>query len=152
MNESSTINVDDDKLMKQYEILTNIYNGRLSALQNILTIQSVFISAAILVIFSDLNGINILISRNGAFDRGGVYTVVILSTISFIISLFSLVSFMVQWNNCESLRKKLLKYEIRLKIDRINERSGLKIPLLLSAIILLISTVIFLVILIQILI
>lgn len=148
MNKNIETNKEDNKMMQQYEILTNSYNGRLSALQNILTIQSVFTSAAILIIFSDLNGIDVLTNSNCNNFQNDAVAVLILSIISFIISLFSFISFIVQWKNCSFIRKRLAEYEDSLGIDPINEKSGLRIPLSLSAIILLISTVVFLIILI----
>lgn len=149
MNKNIEANKEENKMMQQYEILTNTYNGRLSGLQNILTIQSVFTSAAILIIFSDLNGIDILTDLNYVYSHSDANAVLILSIISFVISLFSFISFIVQWNNCNFIRKKLLEYENSLGIDQINKKSGLRIPLLLSAIVLLISTVVFLAILVR---
>lgn len=136
--------------MRQYEILTNTYNARLSALQNVLTIQSVFTSAAILVIFSELNGIDVLTNISNKHILDNASAVLIISIISFIISLFSFISFIFQRNNCNSIRKELLKYEDILNIDRINEKSELRIPLSLSVIIIFISIVLFLAIIIRI--
>lgn len=109
MNKNIEANKEENKMMQQYEILTNTYNGRLSGLQNILTIQSVFTSAAILIIFSDLNGIDILTDLNYVYSHSDANAVLILSIISFVISLFSFISFIVQWNNCNFIRKKIIR-------------------------------------------
>lgn len=143
MKKIKNIKVKNEKLFKQYDIVLNLYNTRMIGLQNVLTIQSVYTSAAIFVLFSEFDLFNI-ITNDKAFTRGTLYAILVTAVISFFISFATLISFISQNRNCEELRKELNKLECQLSIKRLNNKNKLAVSIFASIAVLVLSTVVFL--------
>lgn len=143
MKKIKNIKVKNEKLFKQYDIVLNLYNTRMIGLQNVLTIQSVYTSAAIFVLFSEFDLFNI-ITNDKAFTRGTLYAILVTAVISFFISFATLISFISQNRNCKELRKELNKLECQLSIKRLNNKNKLAVSIFASIAVLVLSTVVFL--------
>lgn len=128
---------------EQYSVLTSTYDQRMTSIQNVIIINTTFASAVIVVLSVELNIFNILFGPNCAMDSKAMAACT-LALIAFIQSLFCLISIIFQTKSCNVLRKQLLHFEETMNLYKMHEKNNLKIPIILTIISNIITSSIFL--------
>lgn len=128
---------------EQYEILNSTYDQRMAAIQTVIIINITLSSAILIILCSDLNIIDLILSNNlDNFHSLGAAC--ILSLIGFIESSLCLVSTISQSHSCKILRKKLYDFEIKFSLYTLHSKNQLKLPIILTICGTIITTVTFL--------
>jgi len=120
----SAISTERDVKLKDYEILTNTYDHRLTSIQTIVIIVTTFASAVLVVLCSQFNIFDILFGAKPSVSH--LKSVLTLSSVGAIQGLCSIISIHSMMRKATQLREVLYQLEQELHLVEIHKKNDVQ--------------------------